>query len=455
MFCQDFLKVHENEQTLIDQLITHLPQNLSVLDLGTGVGRHLEFLRQRRPRARLVGVESDPNLHEFCVERLGPVVVRTEEELPLGQRYDLVLMMGNGLGMWGREEKAVAGLRRAVELLHPAGVVVAEASPLGPRGYNTHHLTNSYGGLQDPPFEWGFATFEWADSALKNLGLKDIGHHPAHHAQAFIISGRKPGLAGVDVTAGSEAQPVPHDSWAAVYDEAYEAIYGAAYDSLTKVTLDVIRTLVAPKADILDLGAGTGRLSIPLAQGLFQVTAIERSQPMLDRLVQKARSAGVAVQTQCRPIEDFQVATQQDLLVCVFTVLNYLTTQGNLRGFAECCATACQNTGKLLLSFAPDLDMFSRALARMPRLPHETPTGATVTRQPAIRRLGNRLYKYSEWIGYDRQGATRHFRDEFNLRQWSREEVLGAMGSFRLEQDLSAQFAETGESYLLLAKSRE
>ena len=79
----------------------------------------------------------------------------------------------------------------------------------------------------------------------------------------------------------------PHDNWASVYDEAYQKSFGGIYSSLTDLTLDFVQTNTKSGASILDVGAGTGRLSIPLSEFGFTVVAVDASSEMLKVLGQK------------------------------------------------------------------------------------------------------------------------------------------------------------------------
>ena len=85
-----------------------------------------------------------------------------------------------------------------------------------------------------------------------------------------------------------------HDSWADDYDCAYKLQYqeGCRYQQFTDQTLDVIRQLEAPPARIVDFGAGTGRLAIPLARMGYRVTAVEASPMHKDRGRERPRAIG-------------------------------------------------------------------------------------------------------------------------------------------------------------------
>jgi SAM-dependent methyltransferase len=60
-------------------------------------------------------------------------------------------------------------------------------------------------------------------------------------------------------------------------------------------TLEVIARLAGPGGSILDIGAGTGRASLPLAQAGHPVTAVEPSETMLDGLADASVGLPVTV----------------------------------------------------------------------------------------------------------------------------------------------------------------
>src|SRR5262245_39145253 len=70
------------------------------------------------------------------------------------------------------------------------------------------------------------------------------------------------------------------------YDEKLAAVYDRMYPdpSETELTVDFVSALTPPGGRILELGIGTGRVAVPLAERGFRVHGIDGSPAMLDEL---------------------------------------------------------------------------------------------------------------------------------------------------------------------------
>ena len=114
---------------------------------------------------------------------------------------------------------------------------------------------------------------------------------------------------------------LPHEKCAKYYDYIFENRFGIAYRLLTAQNINEIERLVAGPSKILDFGAATGRISIPLAEKKHEVTAVDQSQALLDVLIKKAKEKDLDIPVYCN-IDEIQ-KYDFDLALAIFTVLAY------------------------------------------------------------------------------------------------------------------------------------
>ncbi len=271
----------------------------------------------------------------------------------------------------------------------------------------------------------------------------------------------------------------PHDPWADNYDCVYKLTFGECYQQFTDRTLRVIQERAGPPpARIIEFGAGTGRLAIPLAQLGYQVTAVEASASMCRVLRAKAQ-AGVegAVAKPCAACQSRSVPEAQqrrvkleilnqticerllvdglDFGTCVFTVLNYLVDEARLRQFAAVAVGAIRPGGRLLVSFVEDMKPMQGFFNSSPKMGTSQDGRCSVERNVKIHHIGGRLFEYEEASRFTRDELPSEYEDRFPLREWSRAEIMATLKAegFRLEADLRDKFAATGEAYLVFQRS--
>ncbi|NQW27894.1 MAG: class I SAM-dependent methyltransferase [Flammeovirgaceae bacterium] len=212
----------------------------------------------------------------------------------------------------------------------------------------------------------------------------------------------------------------PHDSWAQWYDIIYDIFWGSLLEFKTDETLKVIEAYVQSGL-VTDFGCGTGRLSIPLAKKGFSVHAVDQSLGMTEELKRKKDSEGLSsLFLHTNSIADFS-GSQGDLSLCVFTVLNYITTEealnASLKTFAHCTAPG----GYLFFDLGDD-SFFSplgfshkyKKVGEFEREIHFGPTqdGICNRRETGSGILNNQPFQYT---------------DSYPMRYWSPEHVLGLL----------------------------
>lgn len=232
----------------------------------------------------------------------------------------------------------------------------------------------------------------------------------------------------------------PHDGWAQHYDAVMEESFGIELHRLTARSLDTVRQLVSPPAAIVDFGAGTGRIAIPLARVGFEVTAVDPAPAMLNRLGDKASQLSID-RVYC-DMASFRTGRRFDLALCVFSVIAHMLDHEALT--ASCAAAAAAlRPGGLFLVDLPEKSVFES---------FDIETDDLI-RCVEIEPIDRVRYRYNERGALTRGEQTWNYEDAHSLRRWDRDDLTWAMQrcGFELAGDYSDDFAPWGASYLLFA----
>ena len=234
----------------------------------------------------------------------------------------------------------------------------------------------------------------------------------------------------------------PHDSWAEVYDRVYAESFGKFYDDLTAKTLSVINELAAPGCDILDVGAGTGRLAIPLSQAGFKVTAVDASRGMLNVLNRKDQENLITSQQSL--VQELNLNRKFPFIACVFSVFCYLTTEDDLKKCAKAIAYHLSDGGKALIDCTArvsfqGMNYQSEDLIRTVIVEEEDPNEG--------------LFRYYETVQISFPDGVQEYKDEFSIKYWDYGFVLSifAEEGLNMKLDLQDHFLGSGARYFLLS----
>lgn len=124
---------------------------------------------------------------------------------------------------------------------------------------------------------------------------------------------------------------LPHENGAHFYDFIFNNRFGHGLSQLTQSNINEIQNRFPKGIKILDFGAGTGRLAIPLAEMGYQVFAVDQCSEMLQVLKEKAEAKNLVIPTSTT-LDNFKHESF-DLIISVFTVLHYITSEEALHDY--------------------------------------------------------------------------------------------------------------------------
>jgi SAM-dependent methyltransferase len=115
----------------------------------------------------------------------------------------------------------------------------------------------------------------------------------------------------------------------------------------------------AAPGPVLDVGAGTGRVALHLAAAGHRVTALDRDAELLGVLAQRARAAGLDVETVVADAASFDAGEARFGLVAVpMQTIQLLPGAEGRAGFLACARRALAPGGLVALAIADDLETF-------------------------------------------------------------------------------------------------
>lgn len=170
----DYLSVRPEEQEIMASCLSG-QRMLWILDLGACVGRHSRAARSVIPDSKIIIVERDNQLRQHCIETLQPEAAYADfSDIHESQKFDVIFMLGLGLGIFGNEIQTRLGLASVIQKLNSGGSLLVEGGKSTPGDFTTQSFTIRYGAQEDPPFQWGYASLSWFYQCLEQIGRARI-----------------------------------------------------------------------------------------------------------------------------------------------------------------------------------------------------------------------------------------------------------------------------------------
>ncbi|HET8936648.1 MAG TPA: class I SAM-dependent methyltransferase [Polyangiales bacterium] len=148
------------------------------------------------------------------------------------------------------------------------------------------------------------------------------------------------------------------------------------------------------RGPVLELGAGTGRVTLALLRAGVEVTAVDRSASMLARLRDRAAALPQAQRAGLRAIEadlrSLQLKQRFELILAPFNLLMHMYTREDVESALACVRRHLRPSGKLAFDvLMPDLGVLRRDPARFYRC------------RPVFDPSDGHRYAYAERFAYD------------------------------------------------------
>ena len=235
---------------------------------------------------------------------------------------------------------------------------------------------------------------------------------------------------------------VPHDSWANSYDQLFEASFGSHLVNLTDLTMEVVLELSEPTESILDIGAGTGRMSLPLIESNFYVAALDPSAGMLSQLAKKLPNHP-NLELIHSPVAKLEMREGYNGALCIFTVSSYWLDEPTLANSLRSIYNALLPNGWLIIDRTLK-SSFSDTIFQNER----------IQREAMIEDLGGDIFRFTEQSTISSSNNIKQINDSFLIRYWEEDLFMDHVVAtgFNLEQDLSQAFASSGANFYLLRK---
>jgi len=185
--CKDYLQLRSEEEISIKNcMVPYVAPK--ILDIASGAGRHSSYAKQINPRSEVTLVEQAPLLRMHCKTMIeGSTVFANIDDLPESHKFDIIMLMGLGLGVFGNEKSVRKQMYKIANLLEIGGTLLIEGGKYPEGDFYLANLEIKYQGLVDGPFQWGYATSDWLTKVLISAGLNIVSICPTTLGAPYFI----------------------------------------------------------------------------------------------------------------------------------------------------------------------------------------------------------------------------------------------------------------------------
>ena len=144
-----------------------------------------------------------------------------------------------------------------------------------------------------------------------------------------------------------------YDSWADIYDEVYSFVDYDINFYLQKAS--------GIKGNILEIGCGTGRITIPLMENGANITGIDSSQRMIERLETKIASTKVPIKIIRQDVRTLELDQKFNLVIFPYRGFQSLLTVEDQIEALNSLRNHLKPGGNLIITlFVPSRDLFDQ-----------------------------------------------------------------------------------------------